>query len=366
MSLTILILLCCYTAVTIFLIISVLKKNRIPEQITEFPGVSVVVPFRNEQVNLPGLLQSLAAQDYQGPIEIILIDDGSTDGSIEEIRKFDQKLPVSPRVLHSTFDPSVKLTSKQQALELGFQNASFEWIALTDADVRLKPEWLTSLVLSALPQKALIFGHTSLCIEQRCPLHLFQAFQLEFLFAVAYAFQMAGIPGSCMGNNLLVSRSAYLQAGGQKAIGYNIVEDMALLNLFYRKGNQVQASIPFSPTVITFPEKRFPDFLNQAKRWALGGFSLSPILSLIGLLFSFQNASFVLLLFTGLNPVHFSIAAVNFLLTWVLIAVAFRKTGSSTHAVYFPLYYPFLLLESVILLISIAARPSIKWKNRRI
>ena len=169
-----------------------------------------------------------------------------------------------------------------------------------------------------------------------------------------------------MGNNLLVSRSAYLQAGGQKAIGYNIVEDMALLHLFYRKGKAIQASIPFSPIVITFPEKRFSDFLNQAKRWALGGFSLSPILTLIGLLFSFQNASLFLLLFTDSDSVQFSIAAVNFLLTWILIAVAFRKTGSSTHAVYFPLYYPFLLLESVVLLISIAAHPSIKWKNRRI
>jgi cellulose synthase/poly-beta-1,6-N-acetylglucosamine synthase-like glycosyltransferase len=46
----------------------------------QWPGVSVIVPARNEAVNLPRLLASLAAQDY--PLfEVFVVDDASTDAT---------------------------------------------------------------------------------------------------------------------------------------------------------------------------------------------------------------------------------------------------------------------------------------------
>ena len=45
------------------------------------PPVAVVVPARDEAAVIAGSLRSLLAQDYAGPLRIILVDDGSTDGT---------------------------------------------------------------------------------------------------------------------------------------------------------------------------------------------------------------------------------------------------------------------------------------------
>ncbi|WP_373941440.1 glycosyltransferase [Polaribacter sejongensis] len=67
------------------------------KKVKEFKGVakhhktsfSVIIPFRNEAKNLPILLQSIAELNYPKElVEFILVDDASTDGSVEMIQQF--------------------------------------------------------------------------------------------------------------------------------------------------------------------------------------------------------------------------------------------------------------------------------------
>ena len=176
-----------------------------------FPDVSIVVPFKNEAENLERLLSSLEAQDYQGYYEILLVNDGSTDGYKNSIALRLSNRPL--RVIDSVYSAASPLTSKQQALDCGIRGAAGDWIALTDADMLLKPEWLSSLMNRAADKPDLVFGHTVIDASPAAGLFgKFQSFQLEVLFAVAYALHRAGIAGSCMGNNMLISRKA--EAGG--------------------------------------------------------------------------------------------------------------------------------------------------------
>ena len=177
------------------------------------------------------------------------------------------------------------LTSKQQALDFGIDKARYEWIALTDADMKLLPQWLDSLMMSSDQNTDMVFGHTAIMTDNRVFTHI-QAFQLEFLFCAAHAFHKVGITGSCMGNNMLVSKQAYQKAGGQKAIGYNMVEDRALLNLFKQKKMNISCTEPFLPLALTYPCENWHLFfirLKMGKRWICLAFSL-----FIGLLFLFK------------------------------------------------------------------------------
>ena len=52
-----------------------------PETVEALPSVSVIVAGRDEQEALPGCLQALQGQDYQGPFEVVVVDDRSRDGT---------------------------------------------------------------------------------------------------------------------------------------------------------------------------------------------------------------------------------------------------------------------------------------------
>jgi len=336
------------------------------------PGVSVVIPFRNEESNLGGLLASLDKQEYGGVIEVILVNDQSEDDGVNVIKRFRQ---LNDRITIKIIDlqPSgdVKLSSKQQALDLGVAASSHPLAAFTDADMTLAPNWLASLVDSQMSTSAaLVFGHTSIDTApaggKKGLFAALEAYQLEFLFAFAYAFSKLGLTGSCMGNNVLVVKECYLKCGGQGGVGYSIVEDRALLELMRRRGLKTTASEPFTVTAATCPSRTKKQFASQALRWAAGGLRPGGGLFAAGLLLLAQNALFPLSI-AGLMPAAVAVpCAANFLLTWGFLAAAFRKNNSPAPKTLFPLYYAFMLAETVIFAVMMVFRPGIKWKGRKI
>ena len=354
-----------YTAFVLFLLVALVSPKKKQKSSNKKSGVSVVIPFKNEVTNLPALISSLSVQDYKGPVEVVFVNDGSIDGSVSTINSLRNDSPFEIVLLNSDFDPDIKTTSKQQALDLGIRRAKNEWVALTDADMRLEPDFISSFMNSLSADSALVFGHTSIICGNNI-LEKIQAFQLEFLFAIAYAFHLADITGSCMGNNILISRSAYIESGGQRKIGYNITEDRALVSLFRQQKRQVNRVEPFKTTAYTYPEKKIGSFIGQMRRWAQGGFHLQSNLLPLGVLFSIQNI-FFLIAIAGLLPSTLTTATVlNFILTWTLIAVSFWKIRSPGRFLFFPLYYVFLLFQTVLLTLFFLSGKQIEWKGRKI
>lgn len=360
-----LLLLICYTILLLKLIFIVLFKKKTIQKNKSLHPVSIVIPFRNEQDNLPILLHSLKDLNYQGKFEVLLINDGSTDDSVKVINQNLLNIERDIIVLNSSFSPQCNLTSKQQAIDLGICHAKFDWIALTDADMKFDPEWLSSLMENTSEKVDLVFGHTSI-VGNNSLFNLIQKFQLEFLFATAYAFYHAGINGSCMGNNILISKRAYEKSGGQKAIGFNIAEDRALLNLFRKKKMGITSTDPFTPSAFTFPCKEWKQFLLQIKRWAKGGFDWRSNLLPIGLLLSLQNLFLFFCFTNSFHPLLSITAVVNFLLTWLFAIVTFKKIKASQNPLFFPFYYLFLFLESIVFLFSILTSREIEWKGRKL
>ena len=104
--------------------------------------ISVVVPVFNEQENLPELRRRLAAAlDSTGhEWEIVLVDDGSTDGSARTLRQFHQE------------DPRLKLVElsrnfgHQPAITAGIHHAAGDCVVLIDADLQDPPEVIPEFV----------------------------------------------------------------------------------------------------------------------------------------------------------------------------------------------------------------------------
>jgi glycosyltransferase involved in cell wall biosynthesis len=106
--------------------------------------VSLVIPVLDEAATIGDLLVSIAAQTRQ-PDEVVIVDGGSKDGTLKILREARAGNPKI-RVLEAS------KASPGLGRNIGISNARYEWIALTDAGIRLDPQWLANLVAAARAQ----------------------------------------------------------------------------------------------------------------------------------------------------------------------------------------------------------------------
>jgi glycosyltransferase involved in cell wall biosynthesis len=104
------------------------------------PRLSIVVPVFNERATLETLMERLVAPDYGCKLEIVAVDDGSTDGSREILVRLEQKHPE----LRVLFQPHNR--GKGAAMRRGFEEAAGDIIAVQDADLEYDPAELPRLV----------------------------------------------------------------------------------------------------------------------------------------------------------------------------------------------------------------------------
>jgi glycosyltransferase involved in cell wall biosynthesis len=105
--------------------------------------VSVVVPARNEAIDLPGQLQALSEQTYAGAWELLICDNGSTDSTQAVARSWQSKLPHL-RIIDASGRRGINYTRN-----VGIANAKGDFIAFVDADDVASPGWLAALVEAA-------------------------------------------------------------------------------------------------------------------------------------------------------------------------------------------------------------------------
>ena len=115
------------------------------------PRVSVVLPVHNGEAYLRQAIRSVLDHEFDQDLELILIDDGSTDGSLEIARKFAK----NDRRVHIISRENRGLVS---SLNEGIGVASGEWIARMDADDICVRERLSRQIAWALEKKADVCG----------------------------------------------------------------------------------------------------------------------------------------------------------------------------------------------------------------
>ena len=118
------------------------QRGKTPLCIPDEPLVSVIIPVYNVSRYLPKCLDSVISQTWRN-LEIIVIDDGSTDGSgsiCDQYAKRDDRI----KVIHS---PNRGLSS---ARNLGLDNLRGQFISFIDSDDWIEPDAVETLVKAAL------------------------------------------------------------------------------------------------------------------------------------------------------------------------------------------------------------------------
>ncbi len=192
------------------------------------PPVTVVVPARNEAESIVACLTSLLAQDYAGPLRLIMVDDLSSDGTgalaagIE-----DPRLTVIRGAAHPP-----GWSGKLWALHQGLQAADpAELLLLTDADITHAPLHLATLV-SQLVSYRLDMASEMVALHCQNAAERALVPPFVFFFQLLYPFAWVNDPGhraaAAAGGTVLIRAEALARIGGLEAMRGALIDDVTL------------------------------------------------------------------------------------------------------------------------------------------
>jgi len=199
------------------------------------PEVSVIVPARNEEASLGECLRSLVSQT-EVEFEIIVVDDGSTDGTRAIAESFTGVRVISAGALAAGW------TGKNNAVASGAREARGTWILFTDADTVHRPGSLARALAEAKSQGGDLLSYS--------PEQVVTTFAEKVVMPVVFAELAAEYPPekvrdassgivAANGQYILVRRAAYEAVGGHAVVAHEILEDVALAKAFRRRGLRI-------------------------------------------------------------------------------------------------------------------------------
>ncbi|WP_406055772.1 glycosyltransferase [Streptomyces sp. NBC_01077] len=210
-----------------------------------WPRVAVVVPARDEAEVLPLSLPSLLAQDYPGVAEVILVDDGSTDGTGSLAAELAGRRGGLPLTVVSSGEPEPGWTGKLWALRHGMALARTrgpEFLLLTDADIAHEPDSLRLLVSAATANDLdLVSQMARLRVESLWERLVVPAF--VYFFAQLYPFRWINrarpLATAAAGGCVLLRTETAVAADVPEVIRQAVIDDVSLARAVRRSGGRI-------------------------------------------------------------------------------------------------------------------------------
>lgn len=247
-----------------FLVVGLLLDRRPPR--TQFadsayPGVTVLVAAYNEEDSILATIASIATQDYPGPLEVMVINDGSTDGTMDKLRS------VSFPWLQVI---DLKCNGgKAKALNNGLRLATHPLTITLDADSYLYRHALRRLVeryLSDPPTTAAVAGAVLVRNSRHNLVTRMQ--EWDYFHGIAAVKRLQSLF-----QGTLVAQGAFslyrtdilrVVGGWPECVGEDIVLTWAILRDGHRVG--------YCEDAITFTNAptSFGQFIRQRQRWSRG------------------------------------------------------------------------------------------------
>jgi hypothetical protein len=201
--------------------------------------VTVVVPARDEQEQIGGCLTALLDQRGVPSLRVVVVDDGSTDGTAEVVRG-----TTDPRLcLVTAPPPPAGWLGKPHACAVGAADADPEGVLVfVDADVRLFPDAVASAVAVLDERRLDLVSPWPRPVAHGLAERLVQPLA-PWLWATTLPLRLAersGRPSLAAANGqfLVLTARGYHRAGGHAAVRDEVLEDIALLRAVKRSGGR--------------------------------------------------------------------------------------------------------------------------------
>lgn len=337
----------------------------------DLPGVSVVIPARNEADNIEKLINSLCRLNYpQHKLEVVIVDDASEDGTAKKLASHTADINYI-KWFTLTEPADFSGSFKKRALTSGIEASKFPIIVTSDADCQFGPFWIHYLV-NALESNNWVMISGPVVYESTSPFSSMLDIEQACLMAVGAVSISRGIPNMCNGANLAFTRNSFYKVGGYAGFEQVVSGDDEFL--LYKIHGQYPGRVGFlkniNSKVSTNPPVSWRELLNQRRRW--GGkwkkhLSFSTRMLAI-FVFGFHLLFSIVLLMTIFTWYSWKILALQlaakFLVEYFLAKSVLRFLGKRLVLSWFFLMQ--LLYSFYVMLVGIGGQfTGFNWKNRQ-
>jgi cellulose synthase/poly-beta-1,6-N-acetylglucosamine synthase-like glycosyltransferase len=230
-------------------------------------AVSIIIAARNEAGGIRRTIDALLNQDYSKALtEIIIIDDHSTDDTAAIISSYHQQ---GVKLISLKEDKALN-SYKKKAIQTAIGQASGSLIITSDADCRMGPRWLSTIVSFYEDNDYKMISSPVAYDEEKSFFERSQSLEFLYLIGLGASTIGNGKPSTCNGANLAYEKQAFYEVGGFQGIDDLASGDDELL--LHKIAARYNGKIGFLKSreaiVYTHAKPNLTEFLQQRKRWA--------------------------------------------------------------------------------------------------
>ncbi|OCB76493.1 glycosyltransferase [Flavobacterium crassostreae] len=337
------------------------KQHTVPKKLP----ISVVVCAKNEEENVAQFIPLLAQQDYPD-FEIVLIDDASSDHTLDVFEELEKQYPNIRLV--KVANNEAFWGNKKYALTLGIKAAKKDYLLFTDADCYPNSkDWITAMSAQFTMQKTIVLGYGG--YEKVANSFLNKIIRFETLLTALQYFSWAkvGSPYMGVGRNLAYKKEVFFDVNGFIShIQVRSGDDDLFIN---EAANAKNTALVYTKESFTYskPKTNYKAWITQKRRhittanhykkrdqFKLGLFYGSQLLFLI--------TAVVLLAFEFQWMLVLGLILIRYFCAWTVVGYTSLKLDEKDLKYWFPVVELVLIVTQLhVFILNIFSKPT-HWK----
>jgi cellulose synthase/poly-beta-1,6-N-acetylglucosamine synthase-like glycosyltransferase len=313
--------------------------------------VTLLIAARNEEENIRLTIEDILAQDYpKYLLEVIIVDDHSTDSTADIIRSY-----ATQGITLLQMNEAQKLNSyKKKAIAEAIKLSTGDLMVATDADCRMGPHWLSTVVSYYESQKLVMISSPVAYFQEKSLFERLQTLEFSYLIGIGASFIGNGRASTCNGANFAYRKDVFYEVGGFTGIDDLASGDDELL--LQKVAERYPGRIGFLKSrdaiVYTHAKPTLAEFMQQRRRWASKStkYKDKSVVALAVCIWLFNLSMLVNAFLSFYKLAFFEVFALQLLLKYVFeaafllpITMFFKRSGlivlliilSPIHVLYF-------------------------------
>ncbi len=335
---------------------SIEKEKKIP--------ISVIICAKNESVNIQKFLPSIINQKYPN-FEIVLINDASSDNTLEVMKNFQQQHKNIKIVNVKNIDPF--LGNKKYALTLGIKASKNKHLLFTDADCKpASKHWIKEMSYCFSTEKKIVLGYGKYKLIKASFVNLLTRFETLLTAIQYFSYSKFKTPYMGVGRNLAYTKSLFYKIKGfNKHLKIKSGDDDLFIQQAANRENTIICTTANSFTISNAPKTFFEWFQQKRRHLSTASHYKIQHQLLLGLFF-LSKILFLGLIFPifFLYPINNTLPLLFFyyLIQFIVIGFSAKKLQEKGLLFFLPFLDFFLTLFQFSIFIANSVSKPVHWK----